>query len=119
MKMTYVTLRVGSIEKTQAFYEKVLGFEEERVLSPRPGMTIVFLKGKDSTGIELIQEEAFTPRENNVVLTFRVADMARTLEFLQERGVPLLMGPVPIGGGGQMAQIQDPDGQMIGLIDVF
>ncbi|OPL08097.1 MAG: hypothetical protein AVO33_02060 [delta proteobacterium ML8_F1] len=119
MKMTYVTLRVGSIEKTQAFYEDILGFEQERVINPRPGMTIVFLKGRDSSGVELIQEEEFTPRANNVVLTFRVEDMAATLEFLKEKQIPLLMGPVPIGGGGQMVQIADPDGQMIGLIDVF
>ncbi len=44
-----------------------------------------------------------------------VADLAEALKTVQETGGRVLNGPIPVPGGGQIAQCQDPQGGLFAL----
>ena len=48
MTLDFVTVYVKDLEATTSFYQDLFGFEVARRFSPRPGMSIVFMK--DSSG---------------------------------------------------------------------
>lgn len=116
MKFSYVTMRVRNLAVTQKFYEEIFAFVEVKRLKPRPGMEIVFLNKNGATGIELIEEETFTEKQSNINLTFDTENMIELIDMLKEKDVQIVAGPIPIGNGGEMMIINDPDKVQIGFI---
>lgn len=56
MKITWVTIRVKSIQESKIFYKEFLNLELKKEFSPYEGMTIAFLKDENGFEIELIED---------------------------------------------------------------
>lgn len=54
--------------------------------------------------------------ESHVLVYIGVDDIQAALKKIEALGAKTLNGPMPIPGGGQIAQFTDPQGQMIGLV---
>lgn len=54
--------------------------------------------------------------ETGVTFFVSVDDIGAALQKVESLGAKTLSGPMPIPGGGQIAQFADPQGQLIGLV---
>ncbi len=54
--------------------------------------------------------------EGHVTFYVEVSDVMEALKKIEALGAKTLNGPMPIPGGGQIAQFADPQGQIIGLV---
>jgi predicted enzyme related to lactoylglutathione lyase len=100
----YAAVIVTDIEASKAFYAKVLGRQPD----DRPMDTLVQWRGFGNAGIQLFKDPA---RAGNSVMTLVVSDVEKTGLSLKENGIDL--GQVQQGDFGKIAQLSDPDGNMI------
>ncbi len=120
-RIDHVEIVPSDVERTIRFYTEVLGFEvkSRQPVDMGPLREVVYLTLGD-TMIELLAAtgaEAASTAEWQVgyrALALEVEDMDQTVAYLQERGVPIVWGPVTIGPS-KRAEIRDPDGLAIEL----
>jgi glyoxylase I family protein len=114
----HVSYSVSDLERSRRFYEDILGLEE--IERPEMGLPGAWY-GAGNAEVHLIgvpegvdvgtRPASITPLANHQA--FEIDDYAKTLEFLEARGVEVLkIGPER----GQM-WIRDPDGNIIELIE--
>jgi len=117
--LDHLVLTVASIDKTVAFYERVLGMRREQ-FGADGRWALVF----GSQKINLHQQgREFEPKAHTALpgtgdLCFLVDDIAAVGAHLEACGVPALMGPVKrIGARGEMTSyyLRDPDQNLIEL----
>ena len=144
----HVALAVSDMERSIAFYRDVLGFRKtldmplgspslDRLLRMRPGTTgrsVILQQGMSTVGeVELVQ---FSPAPSTptpakgagglgaFLLSFAVKDeeLATVYQRLLEKGIACYSEPqaVELPGYGAMQAVvfEDPDGQMIELIQL-
>jgi lactoylglutathione lyase len=119
-KLLHTRYRVENLERTVAFYTRVLGLEEvSRHRSPR-GSELVFLKAPKSE--ELIELCCY-PASGPVVvgpdlthLAFEVEDLERFAAHAAAEGFPLSDGPTKTSSGSLIAFVDAPEGYEIELI---
>lgn len=116
--LDHLVLTVASIERTCAFYERVLGMEREIFAGGRSALTFARQKiNLHEAGCE------FDPRARHAVpgsadLCFIVDDVAAAQARLEAEAVEVIEGPVPrTGANGPILSIycRDPDGNLIEL----
>jgi lactoylglutathione lyase len=115
--------RIGDIDRSVAFYEK-LGFEEVRRMPIGDEAINVFMgmPGEDIPRVELTYNHGVTEYDhgtgyNHIALL--VEDLDGTLEGLAEQGIEPEKPPYRPGGrseGHRIAFVRDPDGYRIELI---
>jgi catechol 2,3-dioxygenase-like lactoylglutathione lyase family enzyme len=120
LKAHHMSFPVRDVERSRAFYEGVLGLEEK----PRPATLRAMFPGAwyqaGACEVHLIQypegmDVGAPPPSLNPLArhaAFAVADYARTLAWLKERGVTVMETNAEVG---QM-WVRDPDGHIIELI---
>lgn len=119
--LIHTCYRIGDIDRSVAFYEK-LGFEELRRMPIRDEAINVFmgLPG-DGPRLELTYNFGVDAYElgtgyNHIAIT--VEDMAGTLARLQEAGIEPERPPYTVREGGPLLGfVRDPDGYRIELIE--
>ena len=119
-KLLHTRYRVENLERTVAFYTRVLGLEEvSRHRSPR-GSELVFLKAPKSE--ELIELCCY-PASGPVVvgpdlthLAFEVEDLEQFAAHAAAEGFPLSDGPTKTSSGSLIAFVDAPEGYEIELI---
>jgi len=121
-RIDHVEIVPSSLERTLRFYTDLLGFEvaeRHRVEAP-PLREAVFIRLNDSV-IELLDIEDPAPPSAHPwqvgyrLIAIEVKDMKEALASLEDKGVKIAWGPVSIGGS-KLAEIRDPDGLPIQLI---
>jgi predicted enzyme related to lactoylglutathione lyase len=100
----YAAVIVTDIEASEAFYAKILG----RPPDDRPMDTLVEWGGFGSGGIQLFKDPA---RAGNSIMTIVVSDVEKAGLSLKENGIDF--GQIQQGNFGRIAQLSDPDGNMI------
>jgi lactoylglutathione lyase len=115
--------RIGDIDRSVAFYEK-LGFEEVRRMPIGDEAINVFMgmPGEDIPRVELTYNHGVTEYDhgtgyNHIALL--VEDLDGTLAGLAEQGIEPEKPPYRPGGrteGHRIAFVRDPDGYRIELI---
>lgn len=100
----YAAMIVKDLAKAEAFYAKVLG----RKPDDRPMDTLVQWRGFGNAGIQLFTGSG-TPGGGRMTLV--VADVAALGVELAAQGITL--GQVRQGDYGKIAQLSDPDGNLI------
>jgi catechol 2,3-dioxygenase-like lactoylglutathione lyase family enzyme len=100
----YAAVIVKDIEASEAFYTKVLGRQPD----DRPMGTLVQWRGFSDAGIQLFEDPA---KAGNGRMTIVVSDVGKTGLSLHEQGIDL--GEVQQGDFGKIAQLSDPDGNLI------
>jgi catechol-2,3-dioxygenase len=115
------TLPVADLARARRFYEEVLGFVPEGPATPG----VVIYRAKDSV-LSVYQSE-FAGTNKATAAGFRVADLASIVQELKARGVTFEEYDFPefktVGGiaqtpGALAAWFKDPDGNIIGLIQM-
>jgi lactoylglutathione lyase len=120
-ELIHTCYRIGDIDRSVAFYEK-LGFEEMARMPIRDEAVNVFmgLPG-DGARLELTYNHGVDSYEmgtgyNHIAVT--VADMDGTLEGLAEQGIAPEKPPYTVReGGSRLCFVRDPDGYRIELIE--
>lgn len=121
MKYGFVTVSVKNMEESAAFYKEILGLQEAKRFSPRPGIDIMFLKDEKGNAIELIaqEEEAGSGGKGPVSIGFEVDDLDAVIAMLKQKDVAITSGPVGAPGGTRFAFVNDPNGVGIEFIEGF
>jgi lactoylglutathione lyase len=120
-ELIHTCYRIGDIDKSVAFYEK-LGFEETGRFPIRDEAINVFmgLPG-DGARLELTYNHGVDSYElgtgyNHIAVT--VSDLDGTLEGLAEQGIEPEKPPYSVReGGSRLCFVRDPDGYRIELIE--
>ena len=110
MKLNWVTLKVGDLEKSLLFYTNLLGLDIAATFGD-PDHQIVMLGKADETKIELILEPN-TKIENpgkGISLGLETDDVERLVSVLQESGCKVT-GPIAPMPQIRFFFVQDPDG---------
>jgi catechol 2,3-dioxygenase-like lactoylglutathione lyase family enzyme len=118
---TYPTLAVADLARARRFYEEVLGFLQIGPSTPSG----VMYGAKDSA--LFIYPSEFAGTNKATAATFTVTDLAAIVRELKARGVTFEEYDFPefktVGGiaqtpGALAAWFKDPDGNIIGLIQM-
>lgn len=107
-----IIYQVADLARAKAWYSDAFGIQ--------PYFDEPFYVGFNIAGYELglnPDHSAARPGPGGSIAYWRVADIARAVEHFQSVG-GLLRAPVQdVGGGIRVAEIADPFGNMIGLIE--
>ena len=114
MQVKNSVVAVKNLEESARFYTDVLGLEEIRRFSPRPGLLIAFFKGEGEATVELIEGE--DGKNGLYMIGMEVKDMDTEVSKLKSNGVELTGGPFGEPGGPKIAFLNGPDGVEIELI---
>ena len=126
-RIDHVEIVTDKPEETEAFYTEVLGFRvkaRDRIERPGAALGLVYLD-LGGTVVELISFEgvAVDPAPQGEHLGYRmialeVDDMQQTADYLKEKGVDIVWGPV-VRPTYARAEICDPNGYRIELRQWF
>ncbi len=130
-RIDHVEIVTDKPEETEAFYTQVLGFRvkaRDRIERPGSALGLVYLD-LGGTVVELISYEgvyegvAVDPAPQTEHLGYRmialeVDDMQQTADYLKEKGVDIVWGPV-VRPTYARAEICDPNGYRIELRQWF
>jgi lactoylglutathione lyase len=117
--MKSVVIRTRDIQKSLDFYEKVLGFSFDSMISAAPGKQIAFLTDKESCGkIELLHNEAAKDvATGGVSLTFVVDQIGEAEKYLLSKNVRIVSSPKTIKDGKKIMTAIDPNGVELDFIE--
>ncbi|HNY20590.1 MAG TPA: VOC family protein [Treponemataceae bacterium] len=119
MKMKSVVIRTSDIQKSLDFYEKILGFSFDSMISAAPGKQIAFLSDKESgASLELLHnEKGKATAAGGVSLTFVVDQIGETEKYLTSKGVRIIAEPRTIKAGKKIMTAVDPNGVELDFIE--
>lgn len=117
--MKSVVIRTRDIVKSIEFYEKILGFTFDSMISPAPGKQIAFLVDPESCGkLELLYNEASKHEISTCVsITFNVDQIGDAEKHLVAHGVRIVSPPKTIKGGKKIMTALDPNGVELDFIE--
>ena len=116
VRLWYATVYVRDFARALAFYRDVLGlplrFADEKFgfasfATPGAGFTIAKIDDSDP------QQRPLVGRHTGIA--FGVDDLASTYEAWRARGVPFPLAPSKQPWGGSLAQLADPEGNLLTL----
>lgn len=115
MKVKNAVVAVENLEESAKFYRDILGMDEVRRFSPRPGLTLAFFKGEGEATIELVHGEE--GKNGLYMVGMEIDDMDVEISKLKAEGVKIKEGPYGAPGGPKIAFLEGPDGVDIELIE--
>lgn len=112
-------IAVDDLQAAVKWYHEVLGYEKFFELKEK---NVWIIKAPDGTFIEMMQKDD-TERPIRTVLTsglshlaFRVTNLKDAMAFLDSKGVKWLGDVAPAIGGGNLRSFEDPDGNMLQIV---
>ena len=119
MKMKSVVIRTSDIQKSIAFYENVLGFTFDSMISAAPGKQIAFLSDKDNCSqLELLHNDSRNEiPPGNISLTFVVDQIGEAEKHLIAHNVRIVSAPKTIKDGKKIMTAVDPNGVELDFIE--
>jgi len=117
--MKSVVIRTSDIQKSIKFYEEVLGFSFDSMISAAPGTQIAFLSDKESCSrLEILYNDKGKSYANGgVSLTFVVDQIGEAERHLAAHGVRVLSAPKTIKDGKKIMTAVDPNGVELDFIE--
>ena len=122
-KILYTMIRVGDLDRSIAFYQRLGMRELQRRDVPEGKYTLAFLGYPDDaggSGIELTYNYGVTAYEHGSAfgnLVIGVDDVAALCESLRTAGVKIRREPGPVKFGTSIiAFVEDPDGYKVELL---
>lgn len=114
MKFLWTTILVNNMDESLKFYEEIVGLKMTERFQAGPGMEISFL-GEGETKVELIYNEKFKKLDagNRVTLGFKVESLEEKINFIKEKGIKIITGPIEPNPSIKYFIIKDPDGVKI------
>ncbi len=119
MEFCWTTLPVKDLEESLAFYQGILGLPIDSRFTD-DGIDMVMLGEKDRPKIELISlaHEKDKVHSSDISIGFAVESLDRTMEFLEEKGIAIVSGPVSPAPHISFLFIHDPDGYTVQLVEM-
>ena len=118
MKMGCVTVNTAKMEESIEFYTRIMGFKVKRSFSPRPDMTITFLKDDSDVLLEFISGEGIEAYQGKgLSLTFDVKDINHAHKHLKNHNVEITFGPMEMPNGVKLLNAKDINGLELGFIE--
>jgi lactoylglutathione lyase len=117
--MKSVVIRTVDIQKSIEFYEKVLGFTFDSMISAAPGKQIAFMSDGEGSGkIELLyNDKGKKLSAGNISLTFQVDQIGEAEKFLLSQNVRIISSPKTIKDGKKIMTAVDPNGVELDFIE--
>lgn len=114
MKFLWTTILVNNMDESIKFYEEITDLKLVNRFQAGPKMEISFL-GEGETKIELICNENIKKLDagNRVTLGFKVESLDKMIDFVKERGINIVTGPLQPNPSIKYFIIQDPNGVKI------
>lgn len=114
------TVAVKDRDRAKPFYHEVLGLTVES-----EGTEALTFRGQGGSLLDVYQSD-FAGTAKNTVASFQVADLDAAVAGLQARGVefedysgdPASTSPIMERGGVRGAWFRDPDGNILGLLEL-
>ncbi|GAB4124357.1 MAG: VOC family protein [Acidobacteriota bacterium] len=101
------------MEESIRFYTDVMGFENRTPVRPWSGRINYSVTRRREHRVEIIQNPTGPPGLYSIGM--EVDDLEATVQELKEKGVKILMAPIPITVG-YLVFVEDPNGARIALI---
>lgn len=119
MYLNSVAIRTEELEKSIEFYEKILGFDFNYMMSAAPDKKIAFLTDPESKmNLELICNERAKPKsETKISLTVGVEQISETEKYLKSKNVRIIVPPRTVKDGKKILTAVDPNGVEIDFIE--
>ena len=114
MKFLWTTILVNNMDESLKFYEEIVGIKLVDRFPAGPGMEISFL-GEGETKVELICNEKLKELDagSRVTLGFKVESLDEKINFIKEKGIKIITGPIEPNPSIKYFIIKDPDGVKI------
>lgn len=114
MKFLWTTILVNNMNESLKFYEEIVGLKLAERFQAGPGMEISFL-GEGETKIELICNENLKKLDagSRVTLGFKVESLDEMINFMREKEINIITGPVQPNPSIKYFIIKDPNGVKI------
>lgn len=118
MKFCWTSLNVKNLEESLRFYQEIVGLPLKRRFVSRPGVEIAFL-GEGETEVELIFSEEIKDVNlgRDISLGFEVKSVDEKIEFLKEKGITDIIGPLSPNPHIRFFFIKDPNGLKIQFVE--
>lgn len=112
----YFEIPVDDLERAIAFYAAVFGHDFERADVDGNAMAF-FPYAPDQPGASgaLAQGDSYRPGRSGVRLYFQVQDIQAVLDKAVAAGGGVLYPPTQVGAFGEVAELEDSEGNCIGL----
>lgn len=119
MRLNSVAIRTRELQKSLEFYENVLGFTFNSMMSAAPDKKIAFLTEPTSgMNLELIDNEKSNPKmETRISLTIEVLQIGETEKYLKSQNVRIINPPRTVKDGKKILTAVDPNGVEIDFIE--
>jgi predicted enzyme related to lactoylglutathione lyase len=112
----YVEIPVADLDRAVIFYEAVFGFSLERQTVDGYAMALFpFTDGAPGATAALAKGEVYAPSKQGAILYFHVDDMDAVMKRAEQAGGAILYPRKDIGELGFVGEIQDSEGNRIGL----
>lgn len=112
----YVEIPVADLDRAVTFYEAVFGFTLERQTVDGYAMALFpFHEGAPGATAALAKGEVYVPSKQGAILYFQVEDMDAVMKRAEQAGGAVLYPWKDIGDLGFVGEIQDSEGNRIGL----
>ncbi|MGL6291791.1 MAG: VOC family protein [Silanimonas sp.] len=114
--VAYFEIPVVDMERAIAFYEAVFEVTlERRTIDGYDMALFAFEDGAPGATGALAKGDVYVPSTQGVIVYFRVADIAATVERAKARGAGVLYEVKDVGEFGLVAEILDSEGNRIAL----
>ena len=114
----YFEIPVTDMKRAMAFYEKVFGFDFqlEEIHSNQMALMPFEVDGAGISGA-LAKGETYKPSLHGTLIYLRAESISKTLELAQSAGAKVLFPKTKAGDYAYVAEIEDSEGNRIGLME--
>ena len=112
-------IAANDVKKLSEWYRDVLDYE----ITYTDEQPVYLIKSADGTFIEIMPKDE-NPRQERTVCTpglshlaLRVSDLNKAIEHLDSKGVVWTSEVFGAKGGGQIRNFEDPDGNMLQIVE--
>ena len=118
MKFCWCTIRVGNMDRSLEFYQNIIGLEISERFTVGENIDVVFL-GEGETKVELIHDPDKAPTDSpyGITLGFEVDSLDDQLDFVKNKGIDVVEGPLQPAPGIKFFFVKDPDGVNIQFVE--
>lgn len=117
MKLCWCTLSVKNMNESVKFYQEVVGLPAGRRFAAGPGTEICFL-GEGETKVELVCGPKYSaPCGVGISLGFEVKSVEDMVDFIKEKELEIVSGPVQPNPHIKFFHVKDPDGYSVQFVE--
>jgi lactoylglutathione lyase len=120
MGYLWTTIKVKDLEESITFYTEIVGLKVQRRFAAGPGREIAFLsEAEEQTAVELIddQDQNQVDLGIDISLGFEVDSVDQKIEFLEEKEIEIVSGPVSPNPNIEFFYVLDPNGLRIQFVE--